>query len=186
MAIYLKITNPTEVVKKKTSKWLTDITPERIDRKLVEDEVKSLLGTIDDTLLVNLMKSVINGNSEEAFSILSELEELTPEYDILLKDLIGIIHKVSLEQALNNSEDNRIKEIAEMIDREFCQLLYEIAINSYSKFSVHRILAGNNILIVENLANLNKIKSNSFHLITSPLKLKNATGSPIRAMAFID
>ena len=39
MAIYLKITNPTEVVKKKTSKWLTDFTPERIDRKLVEDEV---------------------------------------------------------------------------------------------------------------------------------------------------
>ena len=39
MAIYLKITNPTEVVKKKTSKWLTDITPKRIDRKLVEDEV---------------------------------------------------------------------------------------------------------------------------------------------------
>ena len=39
MAIYLKITNPTEVVKKKTSKWFADITPERIDRKLVEDEV---------------------------------------------------------------------------------------------------------------------------------------------------
>ena len=39
MAIYLKITNSTEVVQKKTSKWLTDITPERIDRKLVEDEV---------------------------------------------------------------------------------------------------------------------------------------------------
>ena len=39
MAIYLKITNPTEVVKKKTSNWLTDLTPERIDRKLVEDEV---------------------------------------------------------------------------------------------------------------------------------------------------
>ena len=39
MAIFLKITNSTEVVQKKTSKWLTDITPERIDRKLVEDEV---------------------------------------------------------------------------------------------------------------------------------------------------
>ena len=39
MAIYLKITNSTEVVKKKPSKWLADITPERIDRKLVEDEV---------------------------------------------------------------------------------------------------------------------------------------------------
>ena len=39
MAIYLNITNSTEIVKKKTSKWLSDITPERIDRKLVEDEV---------------------------------------------------------------------------------------------------------------------------------------------------
>ena len=39
MAIYLKITNPTEVVRGKTSKLLSNITPKRIDRKLVEDEV---------------------------------------------------------------------------------------------------------------------------------------------------
>ena len=61
-----------------------------------------------------------------------------------------------------------------------------IDLGTDSKFSVHHVLAKNNILIVENLANLNKIKSNSFHLITSPLKLKNATGSPIRAFGFVD
>jgi len=61
-----------------------------------------------------------------------------------------------------------------------------IDLGSDSKFSVHHVLAKNNILIVENLANLNKIKSNNFHLITSPLKLKNATGSPIRAFGFVD
>ena len=54
------------------------------------------------------------------------------------------------------------------------------------KFSVHHILAKNGILIVENLANLNKIHSEKFHLIVAPLKLKNATGSPIRAMALVD
>ena len=54
------------------------------------------------------------------------------------------------------------------------------------KFSVHRILAKNGILIVENLANLEKIHSEKFHLIVAPLKLKNATGSPIRAMALVD
>ena len=54
-----------------------------------------------------------------------------------------------------------------------------------SKFSVHHILAKNNILIVENLANLDKIKPMKFHLITVPLKLKNATGSPIRAFGFV-
>ena len=61
-----------------------------------------------------------------------------------------------------------------------------IDLGSDLKFSVHHILAKNNILIVENLANLEKINSDKFHLITSPLKLKNATGSPIRAFGFID
>ena len=61
-----------------------------------------------------------------------------------------------------------------------------IDLGSDSKFSAHHILAKNNILIVENLANLGMIKSNNFHLITSPLKLKNATGSPIRAFGFVD
>ena len=55
-----------------------------------------------------------------------------------------------------------------------------------SKFSVHHILANSGILIVENLANLEKINSEMFHLIVAPLKLKNATGSPIRAMALTD
>ena len=61
MAIYLKITNPTEVVKKKTSKWLTDITPERIDRKLVEDEV--IKGIIEQLTLEGIQGeiSAING-----------------------------------------------------------------------------------------------------------------------------
>ena len=55
-----------------------------------------------------------------------------------------------------------------------------------SKFSVHHILAKSGMLIVENLANLEKINSEMFHLIVAPLKLKNATGSPVRAMALTD
>ena len=50
-------------------------------------------------------------------------------------------------------------------------------------FSVHKVLAKNNILIVENLTNLNKIHSEHFHFIILPLKLKDATGSPVRALA---
>ena len=54
------------------------------------------------------------------------------------------------------------------------------------KFSVHQIFAKKGILIVENLANLDKIKSSKFHLVVLPLKLKNATGSPVRAIAFVE
>ena len=55
-----------------------------------------------------------------------------------------------------------------------------------SKFSVHQIFAKKGMLIVENLANLEKIKSPKFHLVVLPLKLKNATGSPVRAIAFVE
>ncbi|HXW02748.1 MAG TPA: cyclase family protein [Nitrosarchaeum sp.] len=50
-------------------------------------------------------------------------------------------------------------------------------------FKVHQILAKNNILIVENLSNLNKISSKQFDFVILPLKLKDATGSPVRAIA---
>jgi kynurenine formamidase len=38
-------------------------------------------------------------------------------------------------------------------------------------------------LIVENLTNLKKISSKEFNFIILPLKLKDATGSPVRAIA---
>ncbi len=58
-----------------------------------------------------------------------------------------------------------------------------IDVGKDNSFTVHRILARNNILIVENLANLSKIPSNEFIFTILPLKIKNATGSPVRAMA---
>ena len=61
-----------------------------------------------------------------------------------------------------------------------------IDVGTDPKFSVHQIFAKKGILIVENLANLDKIKSSTFHLVVLPLKLKNATGSPVRAVAFVE
>ena len=50
-------------------------------------------------------------------------------------------------------------------------------------FGVHHILLKDNVLIVENLTNLNKISSREFNFTILPLKLKDATGSPVRAVA---
>ena len=61
-----------------------------------------------------------------------------------------------------------------------------IDLGTDSKFPVHHIFSKKEILIVENLANLEKIKSSKFHLVVLPLKLKGATGSPVRAIAFVE
>lgn len=52
-----------------------------------------------------------------------------------------------------------------------------------SKFSAHHVLLKGGVLILENLCNLDKIKKTRFRLIVLPLKLKGATGSPVRAVA---
>jgi len=50
-------------------------------------------------------------------------------------------------------------------------------------FTAHKIFAKNDILIVENLSNLEKIPNSEFKFTILPLKLKDATGSPVRAIA---
>ncbi len=61
-----------------------------------------------------------------------------------------------------------------------------IDLGTDSKFPVHHIFSKKGILIVENLDNLEKIKSSKFHLVVLPLKLKGSTGSPVRAIAFVE
>ena len=105
--------------------------------KLDRNEVKKLLGTIDDSLLFELLEGIVDGDGKKVFDKLAEIEQLLPEYDVILRDLISILHQVSLEQVLNNSDSDDIKRISNKIDKEFCQLLYEIGMNSFTKFSVH-------------------------------------------------
>ena len=104
---------------------------------LNEQDVRNLLGTIDATMIGDLVSSIINGDSEKSFNIFYQIEELNPEYENILKSIVSFIHEVSLEQFLKNSNDENIIKIAERADKEFIQLVYEIAVNAYSKFSIH-------------------------------------------------
>jgi kynurenine formamidase len=47
----------------------------------------------------------------------------------------------------------------------------------------HHVLLGNEIVIIENLTNLDAVKSEEFHFSCFPLKISNADGSPVRAVA---
>jgi kynurenine formamidase len=53
-------------------------------------------------------------------------------------------------------------------------------------FPVHTTLLKRGIAVVENLANLDQLPSAAFRLIALPLRLRGATGSPIRAIALLE
>ncbi|MGH9976466.1 MAG: cyclase family protein [Nitrososphaeraceae archaeon] len=61
-----------------------------------------------------------------------------------------------------------------------------IDIGSDAHFSTHKTLLASGILIVENLCNLECLEhKDTFTLLINPLKLKGASGSPVRALAII-
>lgn len=49
----------------------------------------------------------------------------------------------------------------------------------------HNIFLGNDILIVENLTNLEKLDTTGSTVMFLPLKIKDGDGSPVRAVAFV-
>ena len=53
-------------------------------------------------------------------------------------------------------------------------------------FEIHKTLLKKNIIIIENLKNLSGIGSDLFKFSCFPLKLQEADGSPVRAIAYLD
>jgi kynurenine formamidase len=55
-----------------------------------------------------------------------------------------------------------------------------------SNFPAHKILLSRGVPIIENLTNLDLINSPKFMFAGAPLKIRGASGSPIRALAIIN
>ena len=104
---------------------------------LEADQVKALLGTIDQSYIIELVKNVAASDGDGAYLTLNKITELNVEYEQVLKIIISVFHKISVHQQLQNSEDASIMQLAESIDPQVTQLDYEIALNALNKFHVH-------------------------------------------------
>ncbi|MDB2599759.1 DNA polymerase III subunit gamma/tau [Gammaproteobacteria bacterium] len=104
---------------------------------LESDQVKALLGTIDQSYIIELVNHVAASDGNAAYIALNKITELNVEYEQVLKIIISVFHKISLHQQLENSEDAGIQQLANSIDPQIIQLHYEIALNALSKFHVH-------------------------------------------------
>lgn len=104
---------------------------------LESDQVKALLGTIDQSYIIELVNHVVASDGDGAYLALNKITELNVEYEQVLKIIISVFHQISLHQQLQNSEVPAIEELAENLDPQITQLHYEIALNALDKFHVH-------------------------------------------------
>ena len=104
--------------------------------KLEINQVKELLGTIDDVYLFELVEHILAGNGDGAHHSLQRILELEVDYQKVIEALIDLMHQLTMTQQLG-SEDEDLIRLANSVDGELLQLLYQIAINALEKFSVH-------------------------------------------------
>ena len=104
---------------------------------LESDQVNALLGTIDQSYIIELVNHVAALDGDGAYIALNKITELNVEYEQVLKIIISVFHKISLHQQLQDSEDAGIQQLADSIEPQIIQLHYEIALNALSKFHVH-------------------------------------------------
>ncbi len=102
---------------------------------LAQDAVRKMLGMIDDSIISDLLSSILKNEAEASLNAISRLSERAVDYSLALDDLLLLIHNTALYQAVPNASrwkdidiDQVIAPLAQDSDPETLQLLYQIGV----------------------------------------------------------
>ena len=101
---------------------------------LTEREVSAMLGSIDQKQVYRIIEAVANLDARKVLSEVTSLAEFSPDYSAVLANIISVLHRVAIEQAVPESTDNsmgdqqQIVELAKALSAEDVQLFYQVAL----------------------------------------------------------
>ena len=107
---------------------------------ITSEQVRAMLGMIDDQLIEDLLEKILDGDSKSAFNIIEQMSEKSADYSNALDELLSLIQNVSLFQFSPESlewkgvNSESVKILADKSDAEILQLLYQIALNGKRDF----------------------------------------------------
>ena len=103
--------------------------------KLLEADVRTMLGSVELSFVFQLLDEVLAGDCAAALTVVEKMAEHAPDFEGSLDELISLIHKMAIAQAVPDAVDNnsgdaqRVGELARAISPEDAQLFYQVAIN---------------------------------------------------------
>jgi DNA polymerase-3 subunit gamma/tau len=98
-----------------------------------EQEVRAMLGAIDQDYLFSLLEAITRGDGRGLLRQAEVMDERSLSFDTALQDLAMLLHQIALAQAMPESIANdmperaRILQLAQAISAEDAQLYYQIA-----------------------------------------------------------
>ncbi|HEB97722.1 MAG TPA: DNA polymerase III subunit gamma/tau [Sedimenticola thiotaurini] len=99
-----------------------------------EAEVRSMLGTIARERVHDLLDALAAGDAAGVMRQVGELAEMAPDFAGVLQDLLTLLHRVALAQAVPDALDDssgdgeRVKLLAQGMDPADVQLFYQIGL----------------------------------------------------------
>ncbi|MBY5921140.1 DNA polymerase III subunit gamma/tau [Ferrimonas balearica] len=93
--------------------------------------VQAMLGTLDNSYALRLLKGLSQGEVQALMGVLDEVEAFAPDHDDLLKQMSAMLHQVALCQfnvraADLSDQGGEVQALAQALDREQVQLWYQM------------------------------------------------------------
>ena len=104
------------------------------DQRILDADVKSMLGAIDQLEIHRIIDALIEHDGAKLLEQIARMGEYAPDYGGLLADILSLLHRVAVAQALPDGIDNsqgdreEIMAIAGRLNREDVQLFYQIGL----------------------------------------------------------
>lgn len=102
--------------------------------KLLDTEVRSMLGSIEQTYIYELLQALVDANGSALLQQVQQLSAQVPDYADVLSELITALHHIAVLQVVPTAFDEamgdptRLSHFAEQLSNEDVQLYYQIGL----------------------------------------------------------
>jgi DNA polymerase-3 subunit gamma/tau len=104
--------------------------------RLVDDDVATMLGSMDRHRIIDLLNVLVAGDGAGVMNCIQQLDELVPDYETVLEELATALQRIAVIQLAGSDaleDEDELEALADLAGRtapEQVQLLYDIAVTS--------------------------------------------------------
>jgi DNA polymerase-3 subunit gamma/tau len=120
---------------------ITDQAIAYTDCNLTSTEVANMLGSVDSSILIDILHAVAKKNIASAINLVRSLAEHSPDFSLVFDDLLGIINNLALMQVDEKlceipGQHKLVFDLARLFTAEELQLFYQIIVNAKQDASI--------------------------------------------------
>jgi len=110
--------------------------------KIQEQEVRMMLGSIDQQYTVQLLDALRLQNAKALLETIAALAEHNPDYSSAINELLSLLHCIAIQQALPDyhhpdfSNDESARQLAQQLSAEDVQLFYQLGLHGQRDLSM--------------------------------------------------